>query len=138
MRLILIRLFIYFRKNIRMRKLNLAALESVDGNVTLGFKTSSSYKLQLAQIAQKTGLSLSKYVNDIVTNYPNKVKRLEEENILITNKLRSFENPELVALFEQCKGQKAILKDEFGGEKELVINSIYDLQQVITKSFKNK
>lgn len=121
-----------------MRKLNLAALESVDGNVTLGFKTSSSQKLHLAQIAQETGLSLSKYVNDIVSNYPNRLRRLEEENILIKKKLRFFENPELTALYEQCKGQKAILKDEYGGEKELVINSIYDLQQVITKSFKNK
>lgn len=121
-----------------MRKLNLAALESVDGNVTLGFKTSPSYKLHLAKRAEEAGLSLSKYVNDIVRHYPNKVRRLEEENILIKKKLKYFENPELLALFEQCRGQKAIIKGADGREMEFVINSIYDLQQVITKSFKNK
>jgi hypothetical protein len=121
-----------------MRKLNYDILESSDGNVTLGFKINSSLKLHLAQTAQKAGLSLSKYVSDIVATYPVMLRRLEEENLEAKKKLARFESPELATLFEECKGQTAHIKDATGHTKSIIINSIYDLHQVMTKSFKNK
>lgn len=121
-----------------MRKLNLGILESFDGNVTLGFKTSASQKLQLIQSAQKEGTSLSKYVNDVVTNFPSELRRLREENIALKKKVSSFELPELFALFEKCKGQNASLTEEGGNRKNIVIDSVLDLQEVIVKSFQVK
>ena len=121
-----------------MRKINYDILESSDRNVTLGFKINSSLKLHLAQTAQKAGLSLSKYVSDIVSSYPVMLRRLEEENIEAKKKLARFESPELATLFEECKGQTAHIKDATGHTKSIIINSIYDLHQVMTKSFKNK
>jgi hypothetical protein len=119
-----------------MRKLDLRILHSFNGDVTLGFKTSTTNKIQLVQAAQQEGMSLSKYVNHIITSYPSKLRRLEEDNIVLSKKVSSFELPELITLFGQVKGHKAFLKDSGGFEKHILINSIYDLQEVLVKSFK--
>jgi len=111
--------------------------------VTLGFRCEPELKASLSEAADSMNMSLSHFVNEMVSDanviylqLSKKIINLEAANYKLTSKLDKYESPELKNLFQQCKGQRAELTDLNGEIIVLQINSIYDLQEVLVKSFK--
>jgi hypothetical protein len=113
--------------------------------VTLGFRCSPELKLSLSKLAQKEKKTLSQYVNELTINAENtykglleKISVLELEKTTLEKRISNYETTELKTLFHKCKGKKATIKDSNGDSKEIVVNTILDLHEVITKSFNSR
>ena len=61
------------------KALNLEVLKNTDGNVTLGFKIEPSLKLLLAAEASKSGLTLSTYVKNLVSDSQSLIDEIKNE-----------------------------------------------------------
>jgi len=113
--------------------------------VTLGFRCEPELKASLSEAAVSMNLTLSQFVKELVSDAEeiyqqllSKISNLEAANYNLTSKLDKYVSPELKNLFHQCKGQRVKLTDSNGVSKDIQINTIFDLQEVITKSFRNK
>lgn len=111
--------------------------------VTLGFRCRPDLKLSLTEMAYKENKTLSQFVNELTSDAENiyrglskKVLLLESNIKLLESRIASYESQELKVLFNKCKGKKATLKEISGIKKEVVVNTILDLHEVIVKSFK--
>jgi hypothetical protein len=81
------------RKN--PKALNLELLEFIEKPVTLGFKINPDVKLRLARDAKKSGMSLSMYVNNILTDkhsfFKKELQELYKSNQMLTEKIKIYE-----------------------------------------------
>jgi hypothetical protein len=113
--------------------------------VTLGFRCEPELKASLSEAAVSMNLSLSHFVNELVSDaevifqqMSDKISNLEAVNYNLTSKIEKYESTELKNLFQQVKGQKVKLTESNGVSTVVQVNTITDLHEVITKSFKNK
>ena len=123
------------------KALNLELLEVIEKPVTLGFKVNPDIKLNLAKKAAESGLSLSMYVKKVLTEKQN-IEKIElnesyKINQKLIEKIRLYENTRLKTLFERYKGNNVKFKDNQGNQKEIIINDIIDVHNIIINSFKS-
>lgn len=123
------------------KALNLELLEVIEKPVTLGFKVNPDVKLKLAKDATQSGMSLSMYVKKILTDkYKFSKKELEElykSNKILNERIQIYENPTLKSLYLRHRGKNVKYRDSKGENKEIIINDIIDVHNVIVNSFKS-
>jgi hypothetical protein len=125
------------------KALNLIAVKESNKKVTLGFKCSPQLKLQLAQKAANSGLTLSAYVESFLENsdkanieLTQSFQKLTNENIVLSQKIRFYENDILKALEKNYKGKKVSYINSKGETINLEIQSLADVYTVMINSFK--
>lgn len=136
------------------RALQLEGLENARNKVTLGFKCDAGTKIQLAHEANQNGMTLSEYVETVVslrhqktgtntqkTNYSlseweskiNNAKRLSEQ---LQTHLDFYEkNSVLLELFKSYKGQSIPYLNAQGHKQNIIINQVSDVFTVLIHSF---
>lgn len=123
------------------KALNLELLEVIDKPVTLGFKVNPDVKLKLAKNATQSGMSLSMYVKNILNDkHRFSKKELEElykSNKLLNERLQIYENATLKSLYSRHKGKNLKYRDVSGENKEILVNDIADVHNIIINSFKS-
>jgi hypothetical protein len=135
------------------RALQLEGLENARNKVTLGFKCDAGTKILLAQEANQSGMTLSEYVDTVISarHYQNqqstgthfnsdlklKLEKSKQENQQILKALEFYEsNAILKNLFFQNQGKKIQFPDAYGRNQEIRIQSVADIFTVIIHSFK--
>jgi hypothetical protein len=129
------------------KALNLDALKYADTNVTLGFKCEPELKLQLAQDAEKAGLTLSSYVKNLViesdilikqefSKVERRLERLQAKTTELQNKIGIYENDILQNIFIKYKNATLTYKNRDGADVVLIITSIQDVYTYLINSFK--
>ena len=113
--------------------LNLEKLNTEKNKATLGFRCCPKLKLRLAQEAQKLNITLSDYVESIVSNYEPGVKNLAPE---LKAKIEFYENDILKDFFTANKGKTFDFKNAKGEPIKITINSLQDIYTVLINSFK--
>jgi len=123
------------------KALNLELLEVIGKPVTLGFKVNPDVKLKLAKDATQSGMSLSMYVKKILTDkHRFSKKELEElykSNKILIERVQIYENATLKSLYLRHRGKNVKYTDSKGENKEIIINDIVDVHNVIVNSFKS-
>jgi hypothetical protein len=122
------------------KALNLDALKYADTNVTLGFKCEPELKLQLAQDAEKAGLTLSSYVKNLVIEsdilLKDEFRRAERRLDRLQQKILFYENDILQDIFMKYKDATLTYKNRDGVDAVLIITSIQDVYTYLINSFK--
>lgn len=129
------------------KALNIDAIKRSQVKVTLGFKCNPAVKLDLTQKANKLGLTLSEYVENLIMNSERLLEKLkdqeqeEKERLTLINieqkeKIDFYEGGFLKSLFSKCKNQYAEYVNERNEIVNLKINNIEDLFTIIVNSFK--
>lgn len=123
------------------KALNLELLEIAEKPVTLGFKINPETKLKLAKSASESGMSLSMYVKNILTDKYKFAKKeievLNKLNFELIKKINNYENPKLKNLYSRFKGKSIEYKDENGNNQSVIIKEIFDVHNIVTNSFKS-
>lgn len=118
------------------KALNLDGLDKLTQKVTIGFKCDPKTKLALAMQAEKVGLTLSEFTENLIGNLEN-IKKLHEQEINILNeKLCFYENNLLLSLFRKYKGQTVNFKGSDGAEFQVDIKEPKDIYTILINSFK--
>ena len=120
-------------EKINTKALNLEKLNTEKNKATLGFRCCPKLKLQLAQEAQKLNITLSDYVESIVTNYETGENNLVPE---LKAKIDFYENDILKDFFTANKGKVFDFKNAKGEPLKITINSLQDIYTVLINSFK--
>jgi len=129
------------------KALNLDALKYADTNVTLGFKCEPDLKLQLAQDAEKAGLTLSSYVKHLViesdillkeefSKAQRRLDSLQDQARKLQNKIGIYENDILQNIFIKYKNATLTYKNKDGVDIILIITEIQDVYTYLINSFK--
>jgi hypothetical protein len=133
------------------RALQLEALKHARNKVTLGFKCDAGTKILLAQEAYQSGMTLSEYVDTVVSarslenkkndsvisNLKSEIEDLRTENNRIEQVLQKYEKETILEkLFEQNKGKSISFEDSDGRYYEIKIRTKFDIFKVIINSFK--
>jgi hypothetical protein len=147
---------------IKGRVLQLNGLENARNKVTLGFKVEGGTKIQLAQEANKMGMTLSEYVDTVISHRHNLQKPVIKEvvkevtkeiikpdletqrkfaeslnqNQILIAKINFYENDILKRAFEINRGKQFPIKNNDGTSKEIKINQIQDVYTVLLNSVK--
>lgn len=128
---------------INPKALNLSAVNESDSKVTLGFKCDPKLKIQLAEIANLNGLTLSSYVESYIKNAQGTIEaknqiceKLKSENSKLIIKVNFYENSLLKELFNQYKDRTISYIKTNGQKVNLKIMTIEDVYTVIINSFK--
>jgi hypothetical protein len=132
--------------NIKNSKaLDLDAVRQSHNKVTIGFKCNPHIKLDLAEQANKLGLTLSEYVENIIANSGKEQCNCNaEKNELLRQindlqeKIEFYENAFLKELFGKYENKKVQFINAEGNEVNLKIVGIRDVFTVIINSFKIK
>ena len=134
------------------RALQLEGLQFAQNKVTLGFKCEAGTKIQLAQEAQQTGMTLSEYVDTVISTrhsqkqtvssfssseLSGKLEQSKKRINTLDNSLKFYEeNPFLLKIFNHYKGQTFPYVDYRGVSHQIVINQISDIFAVLISSYK--
>lgn len=128
---------------INPKGLNLSAANESDSKVTLGFKCDPKLKIQLAEMANLNGLTLSSYVEKYIKDTQDAFEKknmiyeeLKSENTQLISKVNFYENNLLKKLLNQYKDRTISYIDTSGQEVNLTIKTIEDIYSVIINSFK--
>jgi hypothetical protein len=123
------------------KALNLELLEVIEKPVTLGFKVNPDVKLKLAKNATQSGMSLSMYVKNILTDkysfFKKELDDLYKSNRILNDRVQIYENATLKSLYQRHRGKSVKYSDSKGENKEVIINDIIDVHNVIINSFKS-
>ena len=123
------------------KALNLELLEVIEKPVTLGFKVNPDVKLKLAKDATQSGMSLSMYVKNILTDkhrfYKNELEELYKSNKILNEKVQIYENATLKSLYSRHRGKNLKYRDNNVEYREIIINDIVDVHNIIINSFKS-
>lgn len=123
------------------KALNLELLKYIEKPVTLGFKVNPEIKLKLAKDANESGMTLSMYVNNILTDkhklFKKEIIELNKSNQMLNERIKLYENEKMISLFSKQRGKKFSYRDINGILKEIVINDIVDVHNIIINSFKS-
>lgn len=129
-------------EKVNPRSLNLDKLSTEKNKTTLGFKCSPKLKLQLATEAQRLNITLSEYVESIVSNYngtANQVNQVNQTETLVNplkEKLRFYENDILKELFSVNRGKTFDFKNAKGENMTVTVNGLQDVYTLLINSFK--
>jgi hypothetical protein len=111
--------------------------------VTLGFRCSPSLKSQLNINAKNNKITLSQFVNELVSDADSKIRESANKIVALRNEIRvlrliieNYESPILKKLYEKHKDKPAVIQDAKGEKETIIIKSLLDLHHVIIKSFK--
>lgn len=131
------------------RALQLEGLEHARNKVTLGFKCDAGTKIQLAKEATQNGMTLSEYVDTVISTRHQKAEMPESTSKLIfqadryrqqisslEKKVAFYENDLMKRAFAVYKGQKLSYSTPNGIAKSITINSIEDVFTVLIHSVK--
>lgn len=140
------------------RALQLEGLENARNKVTLGFKCDGGTKIQLAHEANQNGMTLSEYVETVISlrhqkvpsapvqksNYTfnewesklNNARKTAEE---LQKQLQFYEgNTILKHYFDQCKGKVLTYPNLQGQQQSILISHISDMFIVLIHSFNHQ
>ncbi|NBB19330.1 hypothetical protein GVN20_08200 [Runella sp. CRIBMP] len=136
------------------RALQLEGLENARNKVTLGFKCDAGTKIQLAQEANQNAMTLSEYVETVVSlrhqrtnhapqkssytfnEWESKINNAKKQTEQVQTQLDFYEkNPLLLELFKSHKGQSVSYLNVQGQKQSIVINQIADVFTVLIHSF---
>lgn len=118
------------------KALNLDGLDKITQKVTVGFKCDPKTKLALARQAEKVGLTLSEFTENLIGNLENIRKTHEQELDELNSKLRFYENDTLLGLFRKYKGQTVKFMSPDGAEFQVDIKVPKDIYTILINSFK--
>jgi hypothetical protein len=133
------------------RALQLEGLENARNKVTLGFKCDAGTKIQLAKEAFQHGLTLSEYVDTVITTRHQKnqssvsestsklVFQADRDRQQIKNlekKVAFYENDLMKRALNLYQGQKLNYNALDGTVKSITINSVEDVFTILIHSVK--
>ena len=131
------------------RALQLDGLEFAQNKVTLGFKCDAGTKIRLAQEAQQTGMTLSEYVDTVISSrhsqgnqstlkstseLANKLEMQKKQIQQLESKVVFYENDFLKNAFNKYKGQTITTRNRQGREIDIEINRIEDVYTILLNS----
>lgn len=124
------------------KSLNLPALESASGKVTLGFRCHAAEKLRLAQEAQSQGLNLSEYVESLIAIRHQPRQNLPDTDA--TEQTRGLKaaldfyekEPLLLEMLRATTGQTTTFKAANGQTVNITIRNVKDVFTVLVNSFR--
>ena len=120
------------------KALHLDGLDTATKKVTVGFKCNPKVKLKLAQDANKYGLTLSEYIENLLLDLDG-AKRPETKEISeLKEKLAFYENDILMALFGKYEGQEIAFKNAENQELNIEVREPKDIYKIIINSYKLK
>ena len=135
----------YSRKG---RALHLEGIANAPVKVTVGFKCEGREKIRLAHEAHQSAMTLSEYVEYIVSlrhelNQPTVTEAMPENEQWngTIHRLRQQlaiyeENEQLQSLLTTYLGKSVTLQDSKGKERNVIINHVSDIFHVMVSSFK--
>jgi YesN/AraC family two-component response regulator len=130
------------------RALQLAGLEFAQNKVTLGFKCDAGTKIQLAQEAQKIGMTLSEYVDTVISSRHSlqnqaprsmsdlapKVEIQQKQIQQLEAKVGFYENDFLKNAFNKYRGQTVPFQNSRGQSVKVTVNRIEDVYTILLNS----
>jgi hypothetical protein len=123
------------------KALNLEMLKYIEKPVTLGFKVNPETKLKLAKDANESGMTLSMYVKQLLTDkhklFKKEIIELNKSNQMLTERVKLYENEKIMSLFSKHKGKNISYRDNNGIFKEIIIKDVVDVHNIIINSFKS-
>lgn len=130
-------------EKVNPKALNINNLSGKESKVTLGFKCNAKLKLKLALEAQNLNLSLSEYVESIITNHGQQTNAenrsmIESEVGELKTKLAIYENPTMLKWLEDDKGKLIRYYSINGRMKFKNIETIEDLYAILIDTAQNK
>lgn len=128
------------------RALQLEGLQFAQNKVTLGFKCDAGTKIQLAQEAQQIGMTLSEYVDTVIsTRHSQQSQSLKSTSELAPKvemqknqiqqlevKVGFYENDTLKRAFQKYKGQTFPFTNYRGQPVQVTVNQIEDVYTILT------
>ncbi|MBL0200991.1 MAG: hypothetical protein IPP81_12920 [Chitinophagaceae bacterium] len=128
------------------KALNLDSAKQSHVKVTIGFKCPPPIKLDLAEKAQKLGLTLSEYVENLVMNFVKIIDQIKfhekDENARLTSvikeqmeKIEFYEHDFLKEIFRQYKNQTAEFKNQRNEIVKLKLTDIKAVYSLIINSY---
>lgn len=137
------------------RALQLEGLENARNKVTLGFKCDAGTKIQLAQEANQNQMTLSEYVetvvsmrhqkpvattssksNDLLSEWESKLNNAKKQTEQVQRQLDFYEkHPLILELLKAHRGQTTSYLNEKGKPQNIVINQVSDVFTVLIHSF---
>ncbi|MDZ7896636.1 MAG: hypothetical protein U5N85_01205 [Arcicella sp.] len=132
------------------RALQLEGLQFAQNKVTLGFKCDAGTKIQLAQEAQQTGMTLSEYVDTVISSRHSlqnqaprstselapKVEMQQKQIQQLETKVNFYENDVLKRAFQRYKGQVVPYTNHLGQPSQRTVNQIEDVYLILTDIIK--
>jgi hypothetical protein len=130
------------------RALQLDGLEFAQNKVTLGFKCDAGTKIQLAQEAQKIGMTLSEYVDTVISSRHSlqnqaprstselapKVEMQQKQIQQLEAKVGFYENDFLKSTFNQYRGETVPFQNSKGQSVKITVNRIEDVYTILLNS----
>ena len=118
------------------KALNLDGLDKINKKVTVGFKCNPTLKLQLANEAKYRGLTLSEYVENLLSalgdNDSLNSKKIDE----LKDQLEFYENKTLLSFYNKYKGQEIKFNNVEGDSMQVKVKDPKDIYTVLINSFK--
>ena len=114
------------------KALNIEMLSVHESKVTLGFKCNPKLKLKLALEAQAMKLTLSEYVESVISNHD----LITRKNIELQKRIEHYENDFLKSLFDKHKNTLIEYKNSNGESRKTEINSLQDIYTVFIQIVK--
>ena len=129
------------------RALQLEGLQFAQNKVTLGFKCEAGTKIQLAQEAQQTGMTLSEYVDTVISTRHSqgnqgqskstselapKLEMQKKQIQQLEDKVNFYENDLLKRAFNQHRGKSLPYTNYLGQHTQRTVNQIEDIYLILT------
>jgi len=128
------------------RALQLEGLQYAQNKVTLGFKCEAGTKIQLAREAQQIGMTLSEYVDTVISTRHSqqspsskstselapKVEMQKNQIKQLEAKVNFYENDVLKRAFQIYQGQTLPYTNYLGQQVQRTINQIEDVYMILT------
>lgn len=132
------------------RALQLEGLQYAQNKVTLGFKCEAGTKIQLAREAQQIGMTLSEYVDTVISTRHSeqspspkstselapKIEMLKIQLKQVQEKVNFYENDTLKRAFQTYRGQTMPYTNYQGQSVQRTINQIEDIYIILTDTVK--
>lgn len=123
------------------RALQLEGLQFAQNKVTLGFKCNAGTKIQLAQEAQQIGMTLSEYVDTVISSRHSlqsqgskstselapKIEQQKRQIQQLEAKVNFYENDFLKSAFAKYRGKTVPYNNSSGQPVQRTVNQIEDV-----------
>lgn len=128
------------------RALQLEGLQYAQNKVTLGFKCEAGTKIQLAREAQQIGMTLSEYVDTVISTRHSqqlqspkstselapKVEMQKNQIKQLEAKVNFYESDVLKRAFQTYQGQTLPYTNYLGQQVQRTVNQIEDVYVILT------
>lgn len=123
------------------RALQLEGLQYAQNKVTLGFKCEAGTKIQLAQEAQQIGMTLSEYVDTVISSRHSlqsqgskstselapKIEQQKRQIQQLEGKVNFYENDLMKSAFAKYRGKTVPYNNSYGQPVQRTVNQIEDI-----------